>query len=152
VSPLFQRRLVPAFALAFLLVSAFPLTADTAKAADASKAAASALPTDEDVVKPPENPLLRFEIVSLGSFPITVFYTDFLFDLALYFSNGFDSNYAPWPFNGSSSSSLTDNESLVRLGAALGLSLTVGAVDWLIHSSKLKAQKRLREARQDLGQ
>jgi hypothetical protein len=97
-----------------------------------------------------ENPFLRFEIVSLGSYPITLFYTGFAFDLQRYLANGRDSAYAPWPFKGTYSASLSTSERLTRLGVALGVSFAVGAVDAIIHASKVKAAKRLHEARQSI--
>jgi hypothetical protein len=95
----------------------------------------------------PENTFLRFEIVSLGSYPITLFYTDFAFDLQRFFANGRDPAYAPWPFKGTFSASLDDSQRLTRLGVALGVSFAVGTIDAIIHASKVKAANRLREAR-----
>lgn len=89
-----------------------------------------------------ENPFSRFEIVSLGSFPISVFYVDFFFDLARYFESDFDSSYLPLV----SSTSLTDGQKWTRLGVALGVSCLVGAIDAVIHASKADAAKRLRAA------
>jgi hypothetical protein len=106
-------------------------------------------PGDSAAMKGPEkeeNLLSRLEIVSLGSFPIMLFYTGFVFDLGRLVANNFDSQYAPWPFQGAYSAPITDSERLTRLGAALGASLVVGGVDLYIHSAKLKKARRLHEA------
>ena len=40
----------------------------------------------------------RFEIISLGAFPILLFYTRLAYDTSLFVKSGFDSSFAPWPF------------------------------------------------------
>jgi hypothetical protein len=107
---------------------------------------------DPDVLAVPdeiknENPIRRLEIVSLGSYPIALFYVGFMYDIKRYYENGRDSAYAPWPFRGSNAVSLDNSERMARLEAALALSLTVGVIDGIIHASKVKKAKRLREAR-----
>jgi hypothetical protein len=137
-----RRRAITIVALLSLL-AVLHLGAQTVPSSDA-------LP-QLDQEKKAENPFLRFEIVSLGSYPFTLFYTDFGFDLQRWFANGYDSAYAPWPFKGTYSAPLDDSQRLTRLGVALGVSFVVGAVDAIIHASKVKAAKRLREARLSLG-
>jgi hypothetical protein len=120
-------------------------SANTGAAANAGTTAnADALAVPEGIKH--ENPLFRFEIVSLGSYPLSLFYIGFIYDIKRYYDNGKDSAYAPWPFRGSSSVSLTNAERMDRLEAALFLSLSVGAVDALIHAIKVKKAQRLREA------
>ena len=99
----------------------------------------------------PENPFSRFEIVSLGSFPIMLFYTGFTFDLGRYVANGFSASYAPWPFQNEYSAALTDSDRLTRIGAALGASMVVGAIDAYLHAEKLKKARRLHAAAESLG-
>jgi hypothetical protein len=140
----YVRRL--AVAVLCLLLGMTALAAQAAPAVPApGSPAEDALPKLEQ--EKAENPISRFEIVSLGSYPITLFYVGFAFDLQRWFANGRDANYAPWPFNGGSSVALTDSQRLTRLGAALGVSFAVGAVDAIIHAGKVKAAERLREAR-----
>jgi hypothetical protein len=135
-----RRRPPRAAALvAFLLLAFSPLAAQAAPAPEATR-----LPSLDP--KPSENPLGRFEIVSLGSYPLALFYVDFAFDLQRYFANGTDPAYAPWPFKSSYSPALSESERLTRLGVALGFSFAVGAIDAYIHASKARAAKRLREA------
>jgi hypothetical protein len=137
--------------LLFLLLCAACLGAQAAPAPAALAPAAQAAPAGDALPKleqaKAENPVSRFEIVSLGSYPITLFYVDFAFDFQSWLAHGRDANYAPWPVKGVFSTSLTDSQRLTRLGAALGLSFAVGAVDAIIHAKKVKAAERLREAR-----
>ena len=96
----------------------------------------------------PENPYMRFEIVSLGAFPIMLFYTGFVFDLTLCIANGFDSYYAPWPFAGPSSYSanLPESDREKRILVALGGCAVVGAIDAVIHAKKVKRARLLEES------
>jgi len=134
-----SRRLAVVFAFAWFSLFGLPaLGAQTTPNADAL-----ALPEEEPKA---ENPLLRLEIVSLGSYPISLFYIGFVYDIKRYYENNRDSAYLPWPFNATSSVSLDNSERVARLEAALCLSLSVGVIDALIHASKVKKAKRLREA------
>jgi hypothetical protein len=130
------RLLIALLSLAASLSCVAPAVAE-------SGASSSALPELPELnVAKPENPFYRFEIVSLGSYPITLFYVGFAFDLERYYANDFSSSYIPLV----SSSSLTDSDRWARLGAALGVSFLVGAIDAIIHDSKVKAAKRLHAA------
>lgn len=140
--------------LAFLLC-ALPLRAQitpSAAAAPSAAASATAAPADDALprLEEPkmENPFSRFEIVTLGSFPITVFYADIGFDLQAWIASGYNSAYAP--IVGTTNSSLTDSQRLQRLGVALGISCLVGTIDAIIHAYKVKAAKRLRDARMSI--
>lgn len=73
--------------------------------------------------------LRRFEIISLGAFPILLFYTRFGYDIKRYVEHGFDAEYAPWPFKNENSYTVTDDEQLISVATAAGLSLTFGALD-----------------------
>jgi hypothetical protein len=138
-SPGFRRIRVLAFAISLLFgVGLSALYAEAAPTADLLT-----LPDEEK----PENPLLRLEIVSLGSYPITLFYVGFIYDIKRYYENGKDAAYAPWPFRGTNAVALDNSERMARLEAALCLSFAVGIVDAAIHASKVKKAKRLREAR-----
>ena len=80
--------------------------------------------------------LRRFEIISLGAFPILLFYTRFVYDTSLFFgsgfdSDGFDSRFAPWPFRNENSYTPTDDEQIARVLTAAGLSLVLGGIDAL---------------------
>lgn len=79
-----------------------------------------------------ENPFVRFEIIAFGSFPITLFYTNFGFDLETYVAHDFDSIYAPWPFSSDQAPDLTSGERLTRIAVAAGLSVGIAILDRLL--------------------
>ena len=132
------------------LAAAPPLTAQVqpqpssaATTAASPPAAASALAF---VPAASENPFRRFEIVSLGAFPIMLFYADFGFDLQRFFAHNFDSYYAPWPFKNPTSAPITDTDRYERIGVALGACVIVGGIDAFIHAAKVRKARRLHEA------
>ena len=141
----------------FSQATAVPAPATPLPTTPAPAPAAPVAPANHDdilsVASPakPENPFSRFEIVSLGSFPIMLFYTGFTFDLGRYVANGFSASYAPWPFQNEYSAALTDSDRLTRIGAALGASMVVGAIDAYLHAEKLKKARRLHAAAESLG-
>ncbi len=112
--------------------------------ASRSAAAAGAMPPGFGPSQAaPENPWRRFEIVSLGSFPIMLFYTQFGADFGLYASHGFNQAYAPWPFKTVSSYSPGTSEQVARLGAAFVLSLVIGGIDAVIHAAKTRPRHQV---------
>ncbi len=76
--------------------------------------------------------LWRAEIILVGSFPITLFLTLESYDLYRYFNTGFDAAYAPWPFNTGSALNLSAQEQTWIVVTAVGLSLTVAVIDFMI--------------------
>lgn len=74
----------------------------------------------------------RIAITGMGTFPIALFYTNFIFDSARFASSGFDVQYAPWPFKSQYSAEVTSSETFIRLGVSLGLSAVVGILDAFI--------------------
>ena len=74
----------------------------------------------------------RAFIIAAGSLPFTVFYTDFAFDSVRFAMNGFDLQYAPWPFKNQYSASVEPAERFIRLGAALGVSAVIGILDMVL--------------------
>lgn len=97
-----------------------------------------------------ENGLRRFEILAFGSFPIALFYTNFGFELGAYIQSNFDSRYAPWPFSGEYTSSISDSERFGRMGVAVGISLLVAGVDAILVAS-LEKRKAAAAARTQAG-
>jgi hypothetical protein len=84
----------------------------------------------------------RFETVAVGSFPISMFYVGFGFDMAAYASNNFNSLFAPWPFKNPQAPALTDSEKVYRLSGALILSLSVAVIDALLLPPALARRER----------
>ncbi len=124
-----MRVAKPVAALALALVAAtaaFPQSAPTP--------AESSLPEPYEAGEFPPwlDAARRFEIVSLGAFPILLFYASFAGDAARYVRNGFDSTYAPWPFKNEQSYEPTDEEHWESVLTAAGLSVAFAALDALI--------------------
>jgi hypothetical protein len=76
--------------------------------------------------------LWRAEVILVGSFPITLFLTLESYDLYRYFDTGFNATYAPWPFNTGSTLNLTAQEQAWIIVSAVGLSLTVAVIDFML--------------------
>jgi hypothetical protein len=98
-----------------------------------------------------EKPLSRLTIVTLGSFPILLIYTDFSFDLGKFLFHGLDANYAPWPFKSEYSESPSAAEKAARIGVAIGASAAVGVIDYAIRASRAKKARLQREALLELS-
>lgn len=76
--------------------------------------------------------LYRAEAIMVGSLPITLFASLESYDLYRYFNNGLNAAYAPWPFNTGSTVNLTSQEETWIVISAVGLSLTVAVIDFMI--------------------
>jgi hypothetical protein len=74
----------------------------------------------------------RAVIIAFGSLPFMAFYTDFAFDSVRFATNGFDLQYAPWPFKNQYSAAVSVSERFMRLGVALGASAVVGLLDLVL--------------------
>jgi hypothetical protein len=85
--------------------------------------------------------LRRFEIVSLGAFPILLFYSRIALDTGRYVGNGFDASYAPWPFRNEFSYKPDSNEQWLAVKVAVGLSLGVGVLDYFLLSRRKARQQ-----------
>jgi hypothetical protein len=152
--PSFRASRAAAIAAVLLLLAAgFPRAAGAQ-----AQQSGSAIPLTAPAK--PENPYSRFAIVSLGSFPIMIFYTDFAIDMGnmlLHLSDPNYGYYAPWPFKTQLSYVPPDTAPIGRdskagrLAAALGACLVVGAIDAYIHANKVKKAQRLRDAAASLG-
>ncbi|PKL06006.1 MAG: hypothetical protein CVV53_06525 [Spirochaetae bacterium HGW-Spirochaetae-9] len=76
--------------------------------------------------------LKRMTITGAGAFPFALFYTNFIFDSLRFTGNGFQSEYAPWPFKNQFSATVDTSEKFLRLGVSIGASAVVGILDALI--------------------
>ncbi|MDX9959743.1 MAG: hypothetical protein RBT68_14990, partial [Spirochaetia bacterium] len=85
--------------------------------------------------------LRRFEIISLGAFPVLLFYSRIALDTGRYVGNGFDASYAPWPFRNEFSYSPDSNEQWLAVKVAVGLSLGVGLLDYFLLSRRKAGQQ-----------
>lgn len=117
-------------------------------ASPAAAAAPGALP--QGFSAPQENFFRRFEIIALGSLPITLLYTNVGFQLYHFMDNDFDMSWAPWPFEGENTDSITDSERFTRIGIAAGAAVVVAGVDALIRYLQARKAERLSAARSAL--
>lgn len=83
--------------------------------------------------------LRRFEIITVGAFPIMYLFTGVGYDYGYYVASGFSQTYIPWPVGqGTSQWTSTNNPDLLQsknitvISVALGLSLVVAGVDWFL--------------------
>ena len=108
-------------------------------------AATAALPLGFSA--PQENFFRRFEIIALGSLPITLLYTNVGFQFYHFIDNDLDMSWAPWPFEGENTDSITDSERFTRIGIAAGAAVAVAGVDALIRYLQARKAERLAAAR-----
>jgi len=94
-------------------------------------------PYDKDEFPEWMNTVRRYEIVSLGAFPILLFYTRFGFEIQRFIQSGFSASYVPWPFKNESSYVPTDEEQLQSVLTAAGLAIAFGALDAILVTIKL---------------
>jgi hypothetical protein len=85
--------------------------------------------------------LWRAEVIFVGSIPFTLFFALESYDLYRYFSTGMNATYAPWPFNTGNSINLTPQEEGFIIVSAIGLSLTVAVIDFMIGRWNATSQK-----------
>lgn len=76
--------------------------------------------------------LRRWEIISIGVFPIALFYTRFAIDTSRFVQNGFQARFAPWPFKNEYSYAPSADEQRVAVAVAAGLALSVGILDMIL--------------------
>ena len=112
-------------------------------AAAASLLGAQQLPPEDSLVPeeydPAEFPmwthdLRRFEIVTVGSFPITFFATSLVYDLSTYAAHKWDPAYAM-------GTQRTNRDIAVIMATAAGVSLTIATVDMIINVRKRNRQE-----------
>jgi hypothetical protein len=91
--------------------------------------------------------LRRFENISLGSLPFSVFFTRIGFDTYKYFATydkvnkKFDAQYAPWPFKKTSAYVPSADEAKKIIVAAAGLSVILAIADFVILKLREKKKK-----------
>ncbi|MCE1195690.1 hypothetical protein LWX53_04270 [bacterium] len=74
----------------------------------------------------------RAIVTGAGAFPFAYFYTNLVFDSVRFVSNGFNVQYAPWPFKTQYSAEVSVSETFIRLGVSAGLSAVVGILDAVV--------------------
>jgi hypothetical protein len=88
----------------------------------------------------------RFDIIAFGSFPFSMFFVNFFYDLYTWNKvNGMDFSaagraYAPWPFKSAGAVEKTTYEFRNTIIMTACLSLVFAAVDLFIHKNKQKKE------------
>lgn len=89
--------------------------------------------------------LRRAEIVTLGSFPITLFLTLEAFDIYRYIDNSGEPDqyrYTPWPFRSANPAPYAPPEIMGILVTAASASLLIAVADYIIGRAKEKRSER----------
>jgi hypothetical protein len=76
--------------------------------------------------------LRRAEVILVGSFPFTLFFTFETYDTYRFFANGMDPSFSPWPLRPGSAQVYTDDEKKKVLVTAVSLSLLIAVTDYVI--------------------
>lgn len=104
---------------------------------------AQALPPQEPLMPeeydPEEFPLWaydlrRYEVIAIGSYPITFFATSLIYDFSLFAANDFSPQY-------SMGSQRSGSDIGIIVGSAACVSLLIATVDLIINTSKRKKQE-----------
>jgi hypothetical protein len=89
--------------------------------------------------------LRRAEIIAFGSFPFAYFFANFIHNSFRFAKNGWDTRYAPFPFNSAGTIEQTQSQKFLTLGFAAGGAIIFAAVDYGI--MRYKRNRREMEAR-----
>lgn len=128
-------RLAAVAAFAMLSLSLLP-------AADSSQDGEAA-PYKKEEFSPLALDLRRAEIIAFGTFPFVVIFSTVFYDVYRYFSHGMSSAYLPWPFKDSSTAvAITNSEYMGLFIASAGISIGIGAVDFVVRRALKKRRER----------
>lgn len=78
--------------------------------------------------------LRRYEVVAIGSYPITFFATSLIYDFSIYAANDFNREY-------SMGSQRSGSDIGIIVGSAACVSLVIATIDLIINTSKRKRQE-----------
>jgi hypothetical protein len=76
--------------------------------------------------------LWRAEVITVGSFPFTLFFTLEVYDAWRYATNGFNPSYAPWPIGSGAATTYSPQETAWIAVSAVSVSVLIAGVDYLI--------------------
>lgn len=113
-------------ALAFLSVCAGLF------ATDAADPAAEPVPYSPDEFPQWAKDLRRAEIIMIGSIPVTVLLSGFLYTLYRWYDNDFISDYAPGIFGSQAARELNRDEKLGVLTVTVSLSGAIALADYIV--------------------
>ena len=86
--------------------------------------------------------LRRAEIVAFGSFPFTLVLSKFFMDTYRTATHDWDRRYAPWPFTAAGAVNMTQEQHFMTLGFAVGGSIIVALVDYIIVRNRRNRQQQ----------
>ena len=86
--------------------------------------------------------LRRFEIITIGSYPITFFVTSLIYDFSIYANNDFDPTY-------SMGTQRSREDIALIMGSAAGASALIGTIDMIINIAQRKSREKDRERDSD---
>ena len=75
----------------------------------------------------------RWDIIFIGTFPFTMFYSTLIFQMSRYIQSGFEEELVPAPFGGLRSIPLEDKEKRGILISALSMSAVIAFADLIIN-------------------
>jgi hypothetical protein len=76
--------------------------------------------------------LWRAEVITVGSFPFTLFLTLEIYDSWRYATNGFNPSYAPWPIGAGAGTTYTPQETAWIAVSAVSISVLIAGLDYLL--------------------
>ncbi|MDR2542313.1 MAG: hypothetical protein LBC80_02545 [Treponema sp.] len=87
--------------------------------------------------------LRRWNIITFGVFPFSMFFVTFATDMVRWGDTGYtDRRYAPWPLKSAGAVEMTSNEYRRTVLTAAGVSVTVALIDLLIVKIKRDKERR----------
>ena len=90
--------------------------------------------------------LRRWEIITFGSFPFSMFFTTFGVDMIRWYNNRWDTRYAPWPIKSAGAIAMERREVEVTIAIAAGASIGAAIIDLIIVHVKRAQERRKAEA------
>lgn len=128
------RRLIALGLVACLAIASLPAqsSAGTTTAGTTTNPDSLPEPYGDDEFPAWARALRRFEIVSLGAFPLLLSYTRLAVDIARFVGNDFAPGYTPWPFKPTNAVPFTAEEQWSSIFVAAGLAAAFGLADAII--------------------
>ena len=90
--------------------------------------------------------LRRWEIITFGVFPFSMFFTTFGVDMVRWSNNGWDRRYAPWPMKSAGAIAMERKETEMTIAIAAGVSIGVSIIDLIIVQIKRAKERKRAEA------
>jgi len=85
--------------------------------------------------------LRRFEVITFGSLPFTIFFATTGIDSYRWATHDWDQRYAPWPLKPAGAIEMDESQRFLALGIGIGASLIIATVDYFIHTYKRQRQE-----------